>query len=265
MSDDVVMRFRLQQVAAYRALCATIRRSGRQNVGFALLMLGLAYYTFEQGANPFVVLLYSALGLAELAVGLFKWVYPSAEGVLLDAIILVLLAMWNLGWQGLALWAQQNGANVRVRGPDTFLVLLGIFMLWSAVGRFRAYAQLRRVFAERPTRDQIAWFDELAYEIRTADSMSDHQAIDLPTRPRWKAKLLGTIAFFAQVRSEAFVIAGPGDFEIVRERTDHGTGYRKARFRLYDQSFPEFSIDDASWDNYRKWMAEHLAPTIENS
>lgn len=255
MTDDLIMRFRLQQVAAYRDLCGSIRRSGRQNVGFAMLMLFLAYYSFQPGAGgigQFVFILYAGLALAEFAVGLFKWVHPSAEGVLLDALILLLFAAWNLGWQGIAIMAG---------GPSNiFIALLGLYMLWGTAGRFRAYLQIRRLFADRPTRDQIAWFDELAYEIRTADPSTDNQALDLPTRPHWKAKLLGNIAFFVQTRGDAVVITGPGDFEIVRERIDHGTGHRKARFRMYEQSYPEFQIEDASWDNYRKWMAVYLPP-----
>src|SRR5687768_7709089 len=104
MSDEVTMRARLQQVAAYRELRRSVARSGRENVVFALIMLGLAYYTFRPnavGIIAIVFMLYVGLALAELAVGLFKLLMPTAEGVLLDAFILLLFAGWNLGWQGL--------------------------------------------------------------------------------------------------------------------------------------------------------------------
>ena len=100
MTDDFIMRFRLQQVLAYRELCRHIRSSGRGNILFAGLMLALAYYTFRPNAS-IVSVLYAGLALAELAVGLFKWMFPSAEGVLFDAILQLLFALFNLGWQAL--------------------------------------------------------------------------------------------------------------------------------------------------------------------
>src|SRR5260370_1207856 len=100
MSDEATMRARLQTVAAYRELRRSVARGGRENVVFALIMLGLAYYAFRPNAGgvvAFIFLLYVGLALAELVVGLFKVFFPSAEGVLLDSFILLLFAAWNLG------------------------------------------------------------------------------------------------------------------------------------------------------------------------
>ena len=255
MTDHSTMRFRLQQVAAYRQLCRSIRRGGVHNVVFAAIMLWLAWTLFQgrlaAGAVPVIFVLYVGLALAELAVGLLKWVYPSAEGVLLDAFILLLFAGWNLGWQGVAL-----AAGVRA---NPVILLLGGYMLVAAVGRFRDYGALRKLFADRPSRDQIAWFDDLVREIRTADPELDDQAIDLPTKPHWKAKLLGTTAFFVSTKGDAALIAGPGEFEIARDPKDPGTGRRKAWLQLYGRDYPPFEITDASWANYEKWVKANTA------
>ena len=48
-------------------------------------------------------MLYVGLALGEFAVGLFKLLFPTAEGVLLDALLLLVFAGWNLGMQGLVL------------------------------------------------------------------------------------------------------------------------------------------------------------------
>jgi hypothetical protein len=253
MTDHVTMRFRLQQVAAYRQLCRAIRRGGRENVFWAFLMLFLAYVSFQNAGLGWVLVLYVGLATAELLVGLFKWVAPSAEGVLADALILLLFAGFNLGIAALRF---QAGAQ-----PSPVAIFLGLFMLWAAFGRFRDYGALRRVFAERPSRDQIAWFDDLVREIRTADPELDDQAVDLPTRPHWKAKLLGTTVFLVATKGDAAIVAGPGEFEIARDPKDHGTGRRKAWLRVYDRDYPPFEIADASWANYEKWVrANAVAP-----
>ena len=253
MSDDVAeMRFRLQQVASYRELCRAVQRTGRENVFFALIMLFLAYLSSQNGRPDWVFVLYGILAFAELAVGLFKWAFPSAEGVLLDALVLLLFAGWNLGWQALRLAA---GAQ-----PQMVFALFGVYMLYGAFRRFRDYGQLRRLFADRPTSAQIAWFNELVYEIRTADPELDDQAIDLPTRPHWRAKLLGPTAFFVSVRGESALVAGPDDFALVPDRKNERTGRLRVLLRLHDRVFPEFEIDDASWGNYRKWAAANPVP-----
>ncbi len=142
MTDDANMRLRLQNVAAYRELCRGVQRSGRENVVFALIMLGLAYFSYSAGASLLIVALYAALATGELLVGLFKWVFPSAEGVLLDALVLLAFAGWNIGWQGLALAVNQR--------PNPVILFLGLYMLFGAFGRFKAYASLRTLFADRP-------------------------------------------------------------------------------------------------------------------
>src|SRR5262245_56566695 len=141
----MMMRARLQQVAAYRELCRRVRRSGREDVFFALLMLFLAYITFQPNVGGWAGLLflvYVGLALCEFAVGLFKVVHPSAEGLLLDGLVLLLFAGWNIGWQVLAMMAGLQ--------PVLWIVVLGVFMLVQAFARFRDYGTLRRLFAERP-------------------------------------------------------------------------------------------------------------------
>lgn len=253
MSDHVEMRFRLQKVAAYRELCRGVRRSGRENVIFALVMLSLGYFAYENGAAAPTLVLFGILICGELLVGLFKWLAPSAEGVLLDGIVLLVFAVYNLG---IAYLQFQAGRPI-----SPVIILLGAFMLLGAIGRFKAYGQFRVLFAERPDPEHMAWFDGLVDEIRASDPQADDQTLDLPTVPHWKAKLLGPTAFFVAVRGGAVWVAGPDDFEIVREKTDHGTGRRRALLRILGQHSPEFEVTDATWVNYAKWRMANAPPT----
>lgn len=247
MADDFAMRMQLQRAAAYRELRAGVRRSGRGNVFFALVMLFFAYLVWEQraaaGGVPLAAVLYGMLALGELFVGLFKWLFPSAEGVLLDGFVLLAFVGYNfLTFVG--------GGR-----PQAWVIMFGLFMLWAAVGRFKAYAQLRRMFAHRPSAEHLAWFDGLVAEIRAADPQADELALDLPTKPHWKVKLLGTTVFFVGPKGDPIWVAGPDDFELLREKTDHGTGRRKALLRIDTLHAPEFEITDATWANYAKWRA----------
>ncbi len=251
MSDEANMRLRLQNVAAYRELRRSVQLGGRENVLFALLMFGIAYFNHSANAPWLITLLYGLLACGELLVGLIKWVAPSAEGVLLDALVLLVFAGWNLGWQGLA--ALGGGR------PQPVILFLGLYMLFGAFGRFKAYATLRRLFAERPSAEHIAWFDDLVRDILTSDPHTDQLALDLPTSPHWRAKLLGSTVFFVANSGSAVWVAGPDDFSLQRAKHDPGTGSRKALLRVHGEAYPEFILDDASWSNYTRWMTEQAA------
>ncbi len=243
VADAAMMRFQLQKVAAYRELCRAVRRSGRENVIFAAIMIGFVSYMWPNAS-------WTLLGIivaSELFVGLLKWVWPSAEGFLLDGFVLLMFSAYNL-------WYLFDGFQKRGQ-IGIGAAFLAAFMLNGAINRFKTYRQIGRLFAERPSSEHMAWFDELIREIRAADPQSDELALDLPTRPKWKAKLLGSNAFFVSVRGSAVWIAGPDDFEILREKVDGGTGLRRGFLRIYDRSYPEFDIDDATWANYLKWRS----------
>lgn len=248
MSDDYTMRARLQSVAAYRELCRAIRSGATHTLVNAAIWLGLTALLY-QGIGPDPILLgYLALGVAELAVGVWKKARPTVEAVLADGLVLLgfggfVLGRQVLAWQGVINWP-----------VSPVSIFLGLWWLSDAFRAFRTYGDLRRAFPDRPAPEHIAWFDELVREIQTADPQADPLALDLPTRPHWKAKLLGGIAFFVADDGTVWLV-GPEDFAIKREKTDHGTGYRRAMLSIGGERFPEFDIDDASWANYQNWMA----------
>src|SRR5690349_12993121 len=97
MTDEFEMRARLQNVAAYRELRRSVQKSGRENVFFALVMLALAYFVHSNGGGDAIALLYGILAAGELFVGLFKWLVPTAEGLILDGIVLLVFAALNAG------------------------------------------------------------------------------------------------------------------------------------------------------------------------
>jgi hypothetical protein len=253
MIDELTMRARLQNVAAYRELCQSIRGGATHTLVNAFIWLGLTAMLYQAiGPDP-ILLGNLVLGVAELAVGAWKKVRPTLEAVLVDGLILLgfggyILLRQFLAWQGVINWPF-----------SPISIMFALWWLSDAVRTFQTYGALRRAFPERPAPEHVAWFDDLVREIQAADSHTDPLALDLPTRPHWKAKLLGSIAFFVSDAGAVWLI-GPDDFSLKREKTDHGTGYRKALLSIGSERFPEFEIDDASWANYQKWMVSHRPP-----
>jgi hypothetical protein len=255
MSDDATMRLRLQQVAAYRELRRSVQRGGRENVVFALVMLGLAYFVHQGGGNQNAVILYGVLAVGEMCVGFFKWMFPSAEGLILDGLVLLVFA-------GLNAWWEYNRFQ-KGFGMNPVFIFLSLFMFFGAMNRFKSYGELRKLFADRPDPEHIAWFDDLVREIQTSDPHTDQSALDLPTRPHWKAKLLGSTAFFVANSGNTVWIAGPDEFTLRREKADRGHGHRKALLNIHGENYPEFELEDVSWANYAKWMATQPGTAVQ--
>jgi hypothetical protein len=232
-------------VVAYRELCRAVSRTGRENFFFALVMLGLLYYAAPRPWDPITWAIVIVLVGSELFVGLFKWFFPSAEGFLLDGLVLLLFVTYNLGMASLRF---QKNAPI-----NPVAIFISVYMLYGAINRFKSYREIRKLFADRPTREHLAWFDELVHEIRTADPNLDQQVLDLPVAPHWKAKLLGTTVFFVALKNNTVWIVGPEDFEIVLEKQEYTTDFRLAFLRLFNRSTPAFEISNATWENYQKW------------
>ncbi|MBM3983670.1 MAG: hypothetical protein FJ304_26050 [Planctomycetes bacterium] len=254
MTDESTMRVRLQQVAAYRELCRSVQRGGRENVVFALIMLGLAYLIYSGGgaANERAAILFGIIAAGELLVGLYKWFAPSAFGLFLDGVVMLVFA-------GLNGWFVYQRVQMGI-GANPINVFFGLFMLFGAINRFKSYGTLRALFAERPDPEHMAWFDDLVREIRWSDPQTDQLALDLPTRPHWRAKLLGNTAFFVAVTGNGVWVAGPDDFVLRRDKADRGTGRRKALLSIHGEGYPEFEIADDSWNNYTRWIAGQGLP-----
>jgi hypothetical protein len=246
MVNDSEMRLQLQKVVAYRDLCRLVRRSGRGNAIYALVLLYFGHLVLPQKLDLMWILMGVLIG-CELLAGLYKWFLPSAEGFLLDSLVLLLFVFFNLG---MAFLGFQAGLPINPVG-----IIFGFFMLFAAINKFKYYQQISKLFAERPTSDHIAWFDELIHEIRSADPQTDQLVLDLPTSPHWKAKLLGTTAFFVALRRDDVLVVGPWEFELLREKKDRGADTRRALLRIHDRNFSEFDIDSVTWDNYQKWRA----------
>ncbi len=255
--DSAELQLRLQQVLAYRDLCRHVRRSGRENFFFAAIFAIFAAMAWQNGRNDFILLLYTIFIAAELLIGLYKWFFPSAEGVLFDVLILLAFA----GLNGLVGFLQfQIGI-----GPNPVLAFLVAIMLLGAWRQWQQYRVLRVLFAERPSRQHLRWFDELVQEIRQADPQSDELAVDLPTQPHLKAKLLGELAFCVDRRSGDIQIVSVHDFHIERDPVDQGTGRRPAQLHIGGIVFPPFQIDDASWDNYQRWKQQYAPAMLQES
>jgi ABC-type multidrug transport system fused ATPase/permease subunit len=254
--DSARKRAVLLQVAAYRELCRRVAKSGTHALFFGGFMLFVWY--LQYGSAPLVKvlslfsLLYLGTALLEFVAGLMNRFFPSAEGVLLEGVVLVVFGLSVIARHYLS-----PGPK-----PPAVFALFGVFWIVQGVRHVRGYAQLRRAFEERPTAAHVAWFEDLLREVREADPDTDPQALDLPARPRVRGKLLGDTAVFLVGGPDGLVVADRDAVEIDPEPTADPSRLPTAHLRVDGVAVGRFRLDPENWRNYAAWKAEGEAPPV---
>jgi hypothetical protein len=245
----------LRRVAAYYGLCETVRKSSTGNLVFGGIMLAIWYFLLPPAFKyNWFGIVYLALAVLEFGTGVLNRFAPSAEGVLLDGIVLIAFGGWNLIREGL-IW-QQIIPGGRV---SPVFVVFGGYWVYQGFQHVKNYAYLRRLFGERPSREHIRWYNGLLKEVMFADPADDPDSLALPTNPPVTAKLLGDVAFFKIVGGEV-IITTRDQVEITklvskaRDTEDDTRTY--AQLTIEGTVFDPFVLSEKNRENYVQWKAE---------
>lgn len=253
--DPDEARHILRNVAAYRHLCEHVRKKATWGLLFGAVMFGLWYTAFGQRNNyGLFSLIYLGLASLEFSAGLLNKIRPSAEGVLVDGFVLFGFGAANLGRAYLG-WQMGLPPN-----SYFFYVLLGGYWIFAGTSSVRSYASLRRAFSFRPSAEHMRWFGDLVREIRVADPENDPTALDLPTKPPLRGKLLGDMAIFLPAGSADVVVASRRDVEIEREESRNPDRPPVGFLLIEGADFGGFPIDPVNWQNYARWKTEGGQP-----
>ena len=243
--DPVERRALLRQIAAYRALCQEVKQKANWGLVFGGIMLGVWYFAIPAREQFGIFgLIYLGLAALEFTAGLWNKFSPSPEGILVDGLVLIVFGGANLARQGLIFLA---GAKI-----SPYLLLFGGYWLYQGYSHVQSYFHIRSAFPSRPSAEHLRWFDSLLAEVRQADPDADPDALDLPTRPPLRAKLLGDMAVLLSPGSSHPMIVGREDVEIELLPSDPN---RESVAVLYieNEDYGKFPIDDANWRNYTRW------------
>jgi hypothetical protein len=238
-------RAMLRSAAAYRDVCAAVRRSCWHSLIFGGMMVSIWYFAFPQKFQYSLFgLIYLGLGVLEFTVGWLNFIRPTPEGILFEGIVLIAFALQSIGRHAL-------------EGQMTIYLAFGVWMGFSGVSHIRNYFKLRKLFPVRPSRANLKWFDSLIRDVRAADPETDPTALDLPTRPAFRAKLLGENAFFLANGTNDLIILSEKQVEI--EPHDSDNGKPTATLYLGAEAVDDFRLDPDNWRNYAEWKAGQKA------
>ena len=128
-----------------------------------------------------------------------------------------------------------------------------------AYREFQAWLTITRLLIYKPTRAQLAQFDALVKDVRRANPEEEHNALNLRTRPGWRALLLGDIAFFVASTGDV-VVTHRDEVEIDVEQREEGDLHdpdkpKRAMIYLAGGKFGPFPLDPRNAANYSAWKS----------
>jgi hypothetical protein len=100
----------------------------------------------------------------------------------------------------------------------------------------------------------LAQVRDLAHDVIDADPSTDQSALDFPVRPPLKARLLGDVALFADVRTGNLFLVERRDLRMVRTGGDRHPDH--AVLVVGGEEWGEFPVESATWANYVRWQPE---------
>ena len=251
--DPEEVRFILRRVAAYREVCERVRRGSTGALIFGGIMLAIWYFALpEKLKYDWFGIVYLSLACLEFGSGVLNRLFPSAEGVLLAALVLMSFGGWNIArevliWQKLVVFPGGGGVS-------PLFIVLGVMWLFQGFRQAQGYLQLRREFSDRPTGAQIRWFNGLLREVKYADPKTDPQAVFFDTVPPLTGKLLGDTAFFVE-RGDATLIVSRRDVRLEREELG-GDRPPRGYLSIRGAEFQPFPLGTKTWENYVQWKRE---------
>jgi len=182
----------LQHAADYTTVRKNVRGSGIAALIFGLLAL------FAGVLPPFDLLL-AGLGLMLTVTGLWNITNPHPTGIVLGALAIIMVGLYNVAGTLLASAAGQGGG--------THWAVLGVFQVIWGVQGFGNYKRFAQAFASRPSDTDREQADRMLKELRAAKTKESEDVIEFTGSQ-------GMQALFVKVRlmpDRALCLVGNGD------------------------------------------------------
>jgi hypothetical protein len=238
------MQATLTRVQRYREVCEVVRKGAGNTLLNGALFLGLAYFQYTLIGKFHIVLLPMVIfGALEILVGLWSKFKPSPECVLFDGLLMLGYCLSIVARE--YIMAQMRGGQFKFN-PITILII--VWFGWSAINTIRSYFQLRSYFVERPTSEHLEYVDSLKDELLTSEPSADKTAVDVPTRPPVKLKLLGPVAFVLDEVTQEMIVVEKDELAIEKMG-------ERAILTIRREQFPPCELGESSWRNYSNWKA----------
>ena len=233
----------LKKYAEYQSAFKVPTASKIGSIIFGIIALFAGLGSISSNALNVILV---GIGVALLAEGVWLIISPSYLGLLVDAITIACIGVWNI---------VISFVNAQITGSAvTPWSIYGIFQLiWgiTTIIRFRKYSES----IETLSRDQIDYFKNIA------DSLYDLSPNDYPdmfsfkSGKFWKGIFNGDNIICVANNGNDVMASQRNNFYVIVNREKSHKGQNKVTV-LFNQRRFKGTIDDISLQNYETWVAE---------
>jgi hypothetical protein len=146
----------LQKTADYHV----VRKKLRQSAIGSLIFGGLAVAIGVMLLNESILnLLLVVIGILLLAVGVINLFRPTPEGIIIDGISLMIVALWNIVFVALP-------GLIFGGGPEHIKWgFIGLLQIGWSIRRFMDYPRYRQALREKPSAEELEGMEKLVKSI----------------------------------------------------------------------------------------------------
>ncbi|HEY7427225.1 MAG TPA: hypothetical protein VH682_23525 [Gemmataceae bacterium] len=237
----------LQRIAEFHQERARLRTLARGSIVWGLINLAIGVVALQNHPINLVLVL---IGLFLLLEGVWFSIRPSALGVLVDALVLLLIGLWDVFIVALDVLA--GGV------PRIHWMILGLIFLGIATYRLKTYPHIDQLFREPFADEDLQQVEELVHYITTSNPRQVHDLITFRTRAdlrqerHWRAYLGPHYALFLDMVWKKALVAGRADVSIEERGKVLLSPMLKVSIRIREQRW-NGRMSPAEYAKFQAW------------
>jgi hypothetical protein len=232
----------LRKTADFLIIRKKLRQAGIGSFVFGILALIIGGIMLPENLLNLLLIL---IGLLLLGVGIWNWISPTAEGIIVDGIALLIVALWNIGITLLQLAAGM---------PPTHWAIIGVLQVVWSVRRFRDYPKYREALGHKPHPEDLKAMDALISKIHKSKE-TEVGAVQFKAKGRaWKGLLArDAVIFLDGLKQETALVARRDEFSVESQGKVLIGSSLRANFRIGDRNLSG-TISPESLQKIEKWQ-----------
>jgi hypothetical protein len=193
----------IQELGEYRAATKALKAPAIGAIIFGALAIVGGYEGLKYSSINGLLL---GVGALMLVVGVWSFSRPSLAGVAANAVMLIVVGLWNVG---ISLYEMQAS---HVPDPSRW-IFAGVLQIAWGVQSLGKHRKLRGRFPQEPPEETVRFIDELVKSVRQLKPKKAEQAIEFTSRAflgqarKWRGLLLDDAAVFVTKAHEVLCAA----------------------------------------------------------
>jgi hypothetical protein len=232
----------LRKTADYLIIRKKLRQKGIGSFIFGILALLSGSLGLQVNLLNLMLIL---IGLLLLGVGIWNWVSPTAEGIIVDGIVLLIVALWNIG-----ITLMEIAAGI----PPTHWAIIGVLQIFWSIRRFLDYPKYREALRHKPHPEDLKAMDALISKIYKSKE-TEAGAVHFKAKGRvWKGLLArDAVIFLDGLKQETAMVARRDEFSVETQGKVLIGSSLKANFRIGDRNLSG-TISPESLQKIEQWQ-----------